>query len=50
MNRARVCVWYTLLAGFALLPSGALGAPETGPIKVGVLHSLTGTMAISECP
>ncbi|MEO5769509.1 MAG: transporter substrate-binding protein, partial [Polyangia bacterium] len=23
-------------------------APETGPIKVGILHSLSGTMAISE--
>src|SRR5277367_2628545 len=24
--------------------------PETGPIKVGILHSLSGTMAISEAP
>ena len=24
--------------------------PETGPIKVGILHSLSGTMAISESP
>ncbi len=27
-----------------------LGAQEKGPIKVGVLHSLSGTMAISEAP
>ncbi|MBC8132161.1 MAG: transporter substrate-binding protein, partial [Deltaproteobacteria bacterium] len=26
----------------------AAAAPETGPIKVGILHSLSGTMAISE--
>jgi urea transport system substrate-binding protein len=25
-------------------------APEAGPIKVGILHSLSGTMAISESP
>jgi urea transport system substrate-binding protein len=31
--------------------SEALAAtPETGPIKVGILHSLSGTMAISEVP
>ena len=35
-----------LLAGAALCLSGALAAAET--IKVGVLHSLSGTMAISE--
>jgi urea transport system substrate-binding protein len=28
----------------------AAAAPETGPIKVGILHSLSGTMAISEVP
>src|SRR6516225_7368310 len=28
----------------------APAAPETGPIKVGILHSLSGTMAISEAP
>src|SRR6187549_518474 len=26
----------------------AQAAPDTGPIKVGILHSLSGTMAISE--
>jgi hypothetical protein len=51
MNDSLARVWYTLLAGFALLlPPGALSVSETGPIKVGVLHSLTGTMAISERP
>jgi urea transport system substrate-binding protein len=28
----------------------APSAPETGPIKIGILHSLSGTMAISEAP
>jgi urea transport system substrate-binding protein len=41
----------TFLASLILwLPAAALGAPEDGPIKVGVLHSLSGTMAISERP
>ena len=31
-------------------PAKAAPAPETGPIKVGILHSLSGTMAISEAP
>ncbi len=44
------CVWYTLLAAMALSPSGLLRASDRGPIKVGVLHSLTGTMAMSERP
>ena len=38
-------------AGSALLsamPGGSLFAQGTAPIKVGVLHSLSGTMAISE--
>ena len=36
----------------ALVPAAeaAPAAPETGPIKVGILHSLSGTMAISEAP
>ncbi|OSP56641.1 urea ABC transporter substrate-binding protein [Pseudoruegeria sp. SK021] len=34
--------------GATLLSSTALAASEDGPIKVGVLHSLSGTMAISE--
>jgi urea transport system substrate-binding protein len=51
MNHSLAGVWYTLLAGLALLfPSGLLSASEKGPIKVGVVHSLTGTMAISERP
>ncbi|MEO1082330.1 MAG: transporter substrate-binding protein, partial [Pseudomonadota bacterium] len=41
---AAVCL--TLLA--ALLTSGASRAQDEEPIKVGVLHSLSGTMAISE--
>jgi urea transport system substrate-binding protein len=32
----------------AAAPAGAPKAAETGPIKVGILHSLSGTMAISE--
>jgi urea transport system substrate-binding protein len=35
-----------MAAAAALLPCMALGQEE--PIKVGVLHSLSGTMAISE--
>src|SRR3974377_163113 len=51
MNDLLAGVWYALLAGFALLlPSRVLNASEPEPIKVGVLHSLTGTMAISERP
>jgi urea transport system substrate-binding protein len=30
--------------------ANAQSAPDTGPIKVGILHSLSGTMAISEAP
>jgi len=36
----------TLLSGASALPSFAAGAKE--PIKIGILHSLSGTMAISE--
>src|SRR6516162_3631390 len=51
MNHSRAWVCYTLLAGFALsLPAGLRSPSDNGPIKVGVLHSLTGTMAISERP
>lgn len=39
----------TALGGFSL-PRFVRAATETGPIKVGVLHSLSGTMAISEAP
>lgn len=44
----------TRLVGVAVLLLGTLGwtpaarAVDTGPIKVGILHSLSGTMAISE--
>ncbi len=43
-------------SGLGAIPSlvsaaeAAPAAPETGPIKVGILHSLSGTMAISEAP
>jgi urea transport system substrate-binding protein len=51
MNDSRAGIWSALLAGFTLLvPSGVVSASDTGPITVGVLHSLTGTMAISERP
>ncbi len=36
--------------GFVAQAKAAPAAPETGPIKVGILHSLSGTMAISEAP
>ncbi|MBV9553168.1 MAG: urea ABC transporter substrate-binding protein [Alphaproteobacteria bacterium] len=57
LNRRRL-----LGAGLVLAGTRALGAPslissaraaaaaDTGPIKVGILHSLSGTMAISEAP
>src|SRR5262245_1688288 len=32
----------------AAAPAPAAKASDTGPIKVGILHSLSGTMAISE--
>src|SRR5438105_5349007 len=37
----------TAFPAFCALP-GAFAGGEKGPIKVGILHSLTGTMAISE--
>ncbi|MCU0985290.1 MAG: urea ABC transporter substrate-binding protein [Acetobacteraceae bacterium] len=42
-----------LVGGAALAAAGTLAAPsilraQTGPIRVGILHSLSGTMAISE--
>ena len=36
------------LAGLAALPGQAAAQPAAGPIKIGILHSLSGTMAISE--
>jgi urea transport system substrate-binding protein len=50
MNNARRSI-IKAAAGSALLsaiPGGALLAQGNAPIKVGVLHSLSGTMAISE--
>ena len=44
MKSKHACLIVCLAAGLALAP--AAGAQET--IKVGVLHSLSGTMAISE--
>src|SRR5215469_1662230 len=44
------------IAGIGSVPEmipqakAAPAAPDTGPIKVGILHSLSGTMAISEAP
>ena len=38
------------LPGLVSSAKAAPAAPETGPIKVGILHSLSGTMAISEAP
>ncbi len=43
---------HTLIAGIAasllMSAAGSVAAQDEGPIKVGVLHSLSGTMAISE--
>jgi urea transport system substrate-binding protein len=46
MKLMRICVAAALLAG-GLVWSGTVTAQQ-GPIKIGVLHSLSGTMAISE--
>jgi urea transport system substrate-binding protein len=43
-----VVVLLGMLMGFMAQPSGQAWAAE--PIKVGILHSLSGTMAISETP
>jgi urea transport system substrate-binding protein len=42
-----------LASGAALAAAGTLASPailraQTGPIRIGILHSLSGTMAISE--
>jgi urea transport system substrate-binding protein len=47
MKLRHVCLIFSLLAVAASAPV-AVGAQGQGPIKVGVLHSLSGTMAISE--
>src|SRR5687767_13366143 len=43
-----VVLFLGMLIGFVDQPSGKVWAAE--PIKVGILHSLSGTMAISETP
>jgi urea transport system substrate-binding protein len=40
--------WLTAMAGFAIAMTAALPAKAQETIKVGILHSLSGTMAISE--
>jgi urea transport system substrate-binding protein len=39
-----------VVAGPSLISAAKAAAADTGPIKVGILHSLSGTMAISEAP
>ncbi|MDQ6964145.1 MAG: urea ABC transporter substrate-binding protein [Mariprofundales bacterium] len=46
----RVLLWIVVLAAVALTAIGLLPEREPDPIKVAILHSLTGTMAISETP
>ena len=46
MKLKHVCLAVSLLA--AASRAGTVGAQAQGPIKVGILHSLSGTMAISE--
>ena len=49
MNRRNILKFGSMTGALALASqSGVLRAAETGPIKVGILHSLSGTMAISE--
>jgi urea transport system substrate-binding protein len=45
----RIMILGSVLAGFLSLAGRGMAADD-GPIKVGVLHSLSGTMAISEAP
>jgi urea transport system substrate-binding protein len=40
--------WLSAVAGFAMVLTAALPAKAQDTIKVGILHSLSGTMAISE--
>jgi urea transport system substrate-binding protein len=47
MKLKHVCLIFSLLAVGSFAPV-SVGAQGQGPIKVGVLHSLSGTMAISE--
>jgi urea transport system substrate-binding protein len=47
MNLKYICLTFSLLAIASAAPV-LVGAQAQGPIKIGVLHSLSGTMAISE--
>jgi len=47
-QRPRGCRWLSAAAGLALGLTAALPAQAQDTIKVGILHSLSGTMAISE--
>jgi urea transport system substrate-binding protein len=46
MNVKRILLGMTVLSGLAVW--SAIGSAQAPPIKIGVLHSLSGTMAISE--
>ncbi len=46
----RLLIWAPVVAALTLVLYALLPEPEQPPIRVGVLHSLTGTMAISEKP
>jgi urea transport system substrate-binding protein len=48
VSRPRSRRWLSAAAGFAIAMAAALPAKAQETIKVGILHSLSGTMAISE--
>ena len=48
MNTTRRVVLGAALAGATMLATRLPASAQSGPIKVGILHSLSGTMAISE--
>lgn len=48
MNTTRRVVLVAALAGASMLATRVPASAQSGPIKVGILHSLSGTMAISE--
>lgn len=48
MNTTRRVVLGAALAGATMLATRVPASAQSGPIKVGILHSLSGTMAISE--
>lgn len=54
MTTCRVAVWSTVAAlaaaTFVVVGSRGPGTRSSEPIRVGILHSLSGTMAISETP